>query len=331
MHGGSTDASAACPCAYASWTIWYNRAMFREHGWTVPRTWDEFFALGERIKAAGIAPLSMPGIAWYYENTILSAAAYNLVGPEGWRAINDLKPGARLDPRYVRAAAVEQRVMEEDAMRGWQGESHTGAERAFLQGRAAMTISGSWLVNEMAGKIPEDFELGAMNFPVFPDGIADPSAIQSGPDSFFVFATGDPARERQAVDFLRFLTSRARAAAFVREINSPSAVRGVPLAAYSERMRETAGIISRARDAYAMPQLMMLPPDLRQVMTDINEQLDLGRITPEEFARRLEDTARPGARPCGSDPRRVDYRHPGAGTLLLAAFAGLLAGWPGVA
>ena len=318
------------PCAYASWTIWYNRAMFRAHGWTVPRTWDEFYELCDKMKAAGIAPLSMPGIAWYYENTILCAACYNLVGAEGWRAVNDLKPGARLDPRYIRAAAVEQTVMQRYAMRGWQGESHTGAERAFLQGRAAMTISGSWLVNEMAGKIPDDFELGAMNFPVFPDGVGDPSAIQSGPDSFFVFATGDPARERQAVDFLRFLTSRARAAAFVREINSPSAVRGVPLAAYSNRMRETAGIISRARDAYAMPQITMLAPELRQVMADVNEQLNSGRITPEEFAGRLEVTARM-VRAHAADPGRVDYRHPWAGALLLAGVGAtwiwLFRGW----
>jgi len=308
------------PCAYASWTIWYNRAMFRAHGWAEPRTWDQFFALCDRIKAAGIAPLSMPGTAWYYENTILCAACYNLVGADGWRAINDLKPGARLDPRYVRAAAVEQRVMQNDVMRGWQGETHTGAERAFLQGQAAMTISGSWLVNEMAGKIPDDFELGAMNFPVFPDGVGDPTAIQSGPDSFFVFATGDPARERQSIDFLRFLTSRARAAAFVREINSPTVVRGIPRSVYSARMQETAGIIARAGDAYAMPQIMMMAPELRQVMNNVSEQLMAGRITPQEFASRLEDTAAQ-VRAHAIEPDRVDYRHPLAGALLLAGVA----------
>ena len=320
------------PCAYASWTVWYNRAMFRAHGWSEPRTWDQFFALCARIKAAGIAPLSMPGTAWYYENTIMTAACYNLVGAAGWQAINELKPGTRLDPRYIRAAAVEQRVMQECAMRGWQGETHTGAERVFLQGRAAMTISGSWLVNEMAGKIPDDFELGAMNFPVFPDGVGDPSAIESGPDSFFVFATGDAVRERQAIDFLRFLTSRARAAAFVREINSPSAIRGVPLSAYSPRMQETARIIARAGDAYAMPQIMMLPPEIRQVMTNVSEQLMAGRITPLDFARRLEDTAAL-VRAHQVNPARVDDRHPLAGALLLAGVAAtwlwLFRGWMG--
>ncbi len=310
------------PCAYACFTIWYNRGMFRAHGWTEPRTWDEFFSLCDRIRAAGIAPLSMPGTAWAYQNTILCAACYSLMGADGWRAINALKPGARLDPRYVRAAEVEQIVMQRYAMRGWQGESHTGAERAFLQGQAAMTISGSWLVNEMAGKIPADFDLGAMNFPVFPGGLGDPTAIQAGPDSFFVFATGDPARERQSIDFLRFLTSRARAMAFVREINSPSVVRGIPLSAYSDRMRSTARMILGAGDAYLMPQPMMLPPEIQQVMIDVSQQLTAGEITPREFARRLEDTAGL-VRAHRSDPDRVDYRHPLAGGLLLAGIGAI--------
>ncbi len=318
------------PCAYACFTIWYNRALFRAHGWKAPRTWEDFLALCDRIRAAGIAPLSMPGTAWAYQNTILSAAAYNLMGPDGWRDLNALKPGARLDPRYIRAAALEQRILGSYGMRGWQGETHTGAERAFLQGRAAMTISGSWLVNEMAGKIPDDFELGAMNFPVFADGRGDPTAVQAGPDSFFAFATGDPVRERLSVDFLRFLTSRARAAAFVREINSPSAVRGVPLSAYSERMRETALMIQRAGDAYLMPQTMMLPLEMREVIVDAGQQLAEGRIPPAEFGRRLESAA-DLARTRAVDPGRVDARHPLAGGLLLAGFAAtslwLLRGW----
>ena len=315
-------------CAYACWSIFYNRTLFRAHGWSEPRTWDEFYALCEKIRAAGITPLSMPGVSWGYAHTIFCAAAYNLLGAEGWRELGEQRPDAWLDPRCIRAAAVEQRVMERYTRRGWQGESHTGAERAFLQGQAAMTISGSWIVNEMAGKIPDDFELGTMNFPVFPDGRGDPTAIQSGPDSFFVFSTGNPARERLTVDFLRFLTSRARAAAFVREINSPAAIRGVPPEVFSRRMRDTERIISGARAAYATPQTMMLPPEVRQAIVGASGDLTSGRITPGQFALRLEAAAALD-RAHLSNPDRVDDRHPAAAVLLLAALGGLLAwlGW----
>ena len=313
------------PLSYSAWTIFYNRGLFRAHGWKEARTWDEFYALCEKIRAAGIAPLSIPGVNWLYGDAFFRAACFNLEGAAAWQRIGSLAPGARVDPRFIRAAEVEQRVMQRYALRGWEGESHTGAELEFLQGRAAMTVSGSWFVNEMAGKIPAGFDLGTMNFPVFPDGTADPTAIQTGSDCFFVFATGDPERVRLTIDFLRFLTSRGRAEAFVRELNSPVAVRGVPLLAYSEQMQDTARMILRAKEAVPMPQLMMQPPELRQVVVDCFQRLSSGRMTPREYGERLEaaaavDRAREG------DPNRVEYRHTLAGWLLLAALAGIL-GW----
>jgi raffinose/stachyose/melibiose transport system permease protein len=313
------------PLSYSAWTIFYNRGLFRAHGWKEPRTWDEFYDLCEKIRAAGIAPLSVPGVNWLYPDAFFRAACFNLEGAAGWKRLDSLVPGARVDPRFIRAAEVEQRVMLRYALRGWEGESHTGAELDFLQERSAMTVSGSWFVNEMAGKIPAGFDLGAMNFPVFPEGAADPSAIQTGSDCFFVFATGDPDRERLTIDFLRFLTSRGRAEAFVRELNSPVAVRGVPLSAYSEQMQDTARMILRAREAFPMPQLMMQPPEIRQVVVDCYQRLTTGRMTPRQYGERLESAAAVDRARAG-DPYRVGFRHPAAGCLLLAALAGIF-GW----
>lgn len=335
FYPGSLDAwkvdgrTAGVPFTYACWSIFYNRTLFRQHGWAEPRTWPEFFALCERIQATGIAPLALPGTRGLYPDAFFRAAYYNLVGSIGWDALNDLAPGARTSEPFVRAAAVLQRVTRNYTLAGWEGASHTGAQLAFLEGRAAMTVSGSWMLNEMEGKIPAELDIGVMNFPVFPDGLADPTTIQTGADCFFVFAQGDPRRERLTIDFLRFLTSRSRAEAFVRRVNSPVAVRGVPAAAYSPRIRETIALIDRAREAFNMPPLMMQPPALLQVQTDARYQLMTGQLTPEQYGARLEAAAEQDRRR-QLEPNRVDYRHPVAGTLLLAGIAGA-AGWLWVA
>jgi len=103
--------------------------------------------------------------------------------------VNALKPGARLNPRYVRSAALEQRILQQETLRGWKGNRRR-AELSFVQGRAAMTVSGSWLVNEMAGKIPDDFELRRDELSVSPTGSPIPARFQVSSDCFFVFATG---------------------------------------------------------------------------------------------------------------------------------------------
>jgi len=316
------DGVYGLPFVYSCWSIFYNRGLFTAHGWREPRTWDEFFALCGRIRAAGIVPVSLPGTRWLYPDAFFRAAYHNLAGPAGWSAISELAPGAWTDPGIIRSAQLLQRVTRDDVQPGWEGETAQGAELLFLQGRAAMTASGSWFFNEMAGKVPEGFTVGTMNFPVFSDGRADPSTIQAGSDYFFVFNTGDPGRERTTIDFLRFLTSRARAEAFVRMTDAPVAIRGVPASAYSARMRDTAAMIARARDSFNMPQTMMLPPVIRQVRVDETRRLMSGRVAPGEFARALEAAA--GAdRARITDPDRVDYRHPFAGTAMIVALASL--------
>lgn len=312
------------PLSYSCWTIFYNAALFRTHGWTVPRTWDEFFALCEQIKAAGVAPVSLTGIYGNYPDAIIRSAFYNLAGAGAWQALNDVAPGARTDPRYIRAAGVLQRITQDYTVRGWEGATHTAAQLAFVEGRAAMVVSGSWMLHEMGAKLPASFELGAMNFPVFPEGVAGPGTIQASAECFFAFATGDAARERLTVDFLRFMTSRARAEAFVRRTDAPAAVR-VPRTAFSPRMQSTAALIDEAREAFNMPQVMLQPPAIRQAVVDARIALMTGRSTPREFAGRIEaaaeiDRARAAA------PEAVEYRHPVAGLALLIALAALPVG-----
>ena len=238
------------PFAHAVWTIFYDKKRFRENGWVVPRTWDEFFVLCEQIKASGVAPLSLPGVFMRYGDAFLRSAHYNLVGPDGYRAYNELAPGSRTDPRFIRAAGVLQRLSVHYLVKGWEGMNHTAAQLAFIDGRAAMTISASWFVNEMRGKLPAGFELGAMNFPVFKDGITDPSTLQNQSAYYFFFNKGDPARERIVVDFFRYLTSRIQAQHFAQMVDSPVAMSVVKPEDYSPAMRDTGMLIARSAGSF---------------------------------------------------------------------------------
>ena len=237
----------AVPFAHAIWTIFYDKALFRKNGWEVPRTWDEFFALCEKIEAAGLAPLSLPGVTMRYGDAILRAAHHNLVGPAGYAAYHELEPGARTNPRFIRAAEVLRRISTRHLVRGWEGMTHTAAQLAFLEGRCAMTVSASWFANEMRGRLPENFELGAMNFPVFADGIAAPDTVQAQSGYYFLFRTGDPERERAAIDFFRFLTSRERVRRFAALADAPTALLAAGPGDYSPRMADTAAILAGPR------------------------------------------------------------------------------------
>ena len=314
------------PFAHAVWTIFYDKKRFREHGWEVPRTWDEFFALCEKMERAGVAPLSLPGNYMRYGDAFLRAAHYNLVGAEGWRAYNRLEAGARTDPRFIRAAEILQRLATRHLVKGWEGMTHTAAQLAFIDGRAAMTISGSWFVSEMRGKLPAGFELGAMNLPVFTDGIAAVDTLQTQSAFYFLFTSGDPAHERATVDFFRFLTSRERAKRFTQLVDSPVALRAVGPENYSPLMRDTAALIARSTGSFdaAPPASATNLAVINQALTDARYGLMTGRITPAEFGARLESAAA-AARARETDPDRVETRHGFAAAALLLGLAGLVA------
>ncbi|HSI07528.1 MAG: extracellular solute-binding protein [Rariglobus sp.] len=314
------------PFAHAVWTVFYDKKRFRENGWETPRTWDEFFALCEKMEKAGVAPLSLPGVFMRYGDAFLRAAHYNLVGPDGWRAYNRLEAGARTDPRFIRAAGVVQQLATRHLVKGWEGMTHTAAQLAFIDGRAAMTISASWFASEMKGKLPTGFELGAMNLPVFADGITSPDTLQTQSAYYFLFASGDPVREKATVDFFRFLTSRERAKRFAQTVDSPVALRAVTPGDFSPLMRDTAELVAKAPASFdaAPPASATNLAVINQALTDARYRLMTGRITPEEFGARLESAAG-AARARETDPDRVENRHGFATMALLLVLAALVA------
>lgn len=51
-----TEGTYGVPYAANAAGVLYNRDMFKEHGWEIPKTWDELIALCEEIQSDGILP-----------------------------------------------------------------------------------------------------------------------------------------------------------------------------------------------------------------------------------------------------------------------------------
>ncbi|ATC66064.1 ABC transporter substrate-binding protein [Nibricoccus aquaticus] len=326
-----TDGVYAVPYTHAVWVVFYNEALFARHGWTPPKTWDEFFSLSEKVRATGLAPLTLPGVYMRYGDAFWQAALFSLAGAEGYRAYQQLAPGIFTDPRFVRAAGVLQRISRETLLNGWEGMTHTAAQQAFLDGKSAMTISATWMVSEMRGKIPDGFQLGAFNMPSFPDGAGPMGAVQARSAYFFMFATGDAERERATVDFFRFLTSRERVRAFAQRFDAPVALRAVRPDDYaSPALRQIAEFVERAPavvDA-APPASAAFLSFVSQGLNDARFQLMTGRITPEEFGARLERAAK-GERERAREPDRVEVKHAGKALALCGLLVAVMLwlGW----
>lgn len=278
----------AVPSNLGAWVCWYDRRQFREHGWKVPKTWSQFTALCDQIKAAGIAPLAFQGKYPTYAWATILSIYQRLVPLDRWYAMQDLKPGAFLDPDFIRAASLMQQMAERYFEPGAMAMTHTESQMEWVNGRAAMVFCGMWLKNEMKAAIPPGFEMACFPVPMIEGGHGDPRAVYGGgAENFFVFA--DAKHPREAADFLKFMLSMENARTYTLSLDTLSPVRdsakGIPI---SSALKSAVDVLDHSSRTFQDRLTNLYLEFDKSVLQDSQSALMTGRITPQEFGRRLE-------------------------------------------
>lgn len=129
--------------------IFYNKALFEEHGISEPQTWDELVAANETFKAAGLTPMAASGEQGWPITRLISGHIFRSLGPDALKKVQDGE--AKLtDPEYVASA----QAIADLGAAGYFGENVTsldynGATNEFLTGNAAMIYMGTWLLGNI--------------------------------------------------------------------------------------------------------------------------------------------------------------------------------------
>jgi N-acetylglucosamine transport system substrate-binding protein len=181
----------------------YNITLFEEMGWSLPVTWDDFFALGELSKAEGIALFTYQGIYPGYLESILYPALASALGEADYEKISTNQPGIWTDPRTVAVMEQFERIYADGhLLRGTVGMNHTEAQAAQMMNQALFIPCGPWMVGEMAeaDRAP-GYRFGLTVAPVMKAG--DPRFIASGLEQFSIPANAPNAENAKL--FIRFL------------------------------------------------------------------------------------------------------------------------------
>lgn len=144
--------------------LYYNKAMFEEHGWEVPKTWAEFEQLCTDMQAAGIAPLTCGGAdLWPYQMIVHSVMS--TLGIDYEEYVKGLWTGeAALNDETGLEAYRRIEFINQNLEPGFMGISYAEVIGRFVTGKAAMTPDGSWQAPEITKADPE-FEFGYFPLP----------------------------------------------------------------------------------------------------------------------------------------------------------------------
>lgn len=178
--------------------ILYNKDMFEEHGWTIPKTWDEFLALCDEIEAAGIQPLYLG-----YKDTWTCLAPWNAlaVGLTDSDTCNQVNMGNTTFTEAYRETAEKIRVLLDYAEPNPYAYGYNDACTAFARGQSAMYPIGSYAIPQIKSVNPT-MNIDSFTFPANED--EEENVLNSGID--LQFCVMKNCENKEAVyEVLRFL------------------------------------------------------------------------------------------------------------------------------
>ena len=168
--------TSVLPYSVMAASVIYNKQIFADNDVEVPETWDDFIAVCDTLKAAGITPIYATfkdawtvsqGLFDYTVGGMVDVASfYEQLRKEG----TDVGPGSSvsftktLGEPVSRMDMLAQKYTNDDAPSRGYGDGNL----AFSKGEGAMYFQGPWALGEIAKSGP-DLELGTFPLPMTGD------------------------------------------------------------------------------------------------------------------------------------------------------------------
>jgi glucose/mannose transport system substrate-binding protein len=187
--------------------LWYNKKLLDKNGIKVGdnMTFDEFFAICDKLKAAGISAIGVGDSGIWASSQLFENTLLGVVGPEGWV---DLFSGKMKwdDPKVKQAmnyfAKMQSYINPDHASLTWDQ-----AVKELMDGKVAFNSMGDWADGEfIKAHLKENVDFGWVNHP----GTGGSFLIVA---DGFTLAKGAPHKEA-AIAWLRSIGSKEAQEAF---------------------------------------------------------------------------------------------------------------------
>lgn len=271
--------------------FWYNKELFAKAGiQSPPKTWDEFLAAVQKLKAAGITPIALgegdkwPG-AFYWEYLAL-----RIGGRDAFMKAYTRSGGKFSDPPFVEAGKkLQELVALQPFQDGFLGAKYADEATLVATGKAAMELMGHWAPSVQRDNSPDKKglgdKLGFFPFPEVPGGAGNGDVLGGG-DGIAVGKNAPP----EALDFLRFLTRKENLKPIIEAGHIVPAVQGGSDYMQDPLLKEL--VATKAKAQYLQIYYdQFLPPAAGAAVNDNVQNLFAGKMTPEQVAQEIEKVA----------------------------------------
>lgn len=267
----------------------YNKEIFDKHGLEAPKTWDEFLDVLDTLKEEGETPLMLGNESPWAAIHYLTGLNQKMVDQEV--RMNDYNPrsGEFTDPGYVKAMEMLAELNEKGYfMENVNSSSHDMVKQMFFAGKGAIFYVELEEFQDVENSLKGNW--GFFPMPAIADGDGSQNYITGAPDGFIV--SSKTKHPKEAVEFLKFLTSKENSLKLVKDIGWPSPIEGATNP--DTALKQVAEGVDYMKQADGMAE--WLDTDVHAKVADVylsNIQLLLdGSKSPEEIIKEVQDVAK---------------------------------------
>lgn len=266
---------------------YYNKELFAKAGIEPAKTWDEFFSNCDKLKAAGITPLSLATGEVAYSSNLFLAAAIGTSSPEGYEFMTSLTKHTDFNrPEVIKGIEIVKRLLQEYTTQDAVGAVYANISNNFYMEKTAMIPNPDFSNPE---KAPEGFydKVGVALFP-------NNGMVVGSDYGALVTAKGSDAQIEAAVKFLKFLSGE-EAQKIRLEMGSvpPLSPNVTPSQEFIDSNPLFADLLELQNEAeYKVYDMSFVSPsNFSAEWKALYPELVYDRITPEEFTLKLNDIA----------------------------------------
>ncbi|MCX7709851.1 MAG: extracellular solute-binding protein [Clostridia bacterium] len=274
-------------------TVYYNKKIFEGAGIkSYPDTWDGFLEAIGKLKAKGVTPIVLGNKGkWVAESCILSTLGDRHTGTDWFYCIRDKKGARFTDKEFVQALTALQELSKMGAFNADMNSIDSNQQQSiYMNGKAAMFMEGCWSLSMLIDKAPKDIveatELAVL--PMVNGGKGQPRTTSGGGGwAYNMNAKLKGAKKEAAIALLKEITGKEYGKLTYEGGGMPgNKADGIDKSKLSPLFTKYLDFISTVK--YTPVYDVQLTPPVIEVMNNGLQELLVGRVMPEELAKKIQ-------------------------------------------
>jgi raffinose/stachyose/melibiose transport system substrate-binding protein len=275
------------PNQFVTEMTWYNVDIFNKYNLKAPKTFDEWLEVCRVLASNGVTPIAIDGLDGWPIMRYIAMVPFRLSGNDYITALSTGK--AKMSDTVGMAGVNFVAQVGKYFQTGFSSTDYTTAKNLFLGGKTAMYEIGTWeLTNFIAANLPAGLKVDYFYMPTAANAVTKSNeywafggiGIAAAKDKF----------DAQTEAFVTYLIKHYDAVYLKLQQYPPTKFTISDPSAFDPLFIRVQKDQGQYGDLACKPWDVLLPADVNSTMADNLVALALGKVTPDDFAKVIDQS-----------------------------------------